>query len=77
MIRFRISTLFWVTSLACTFLFFAVRETKQNRRIQDLTEQIELLEQQKMLRPNYADMDVYIPESPDGSINISGSRVFP
>ncbi|QEG21693.1 hypothetical protein [Mariniblastus fucicola] len=77
MIRFRISTLLWVTALACTVLFFASREAKRNRKIQELTEQIELQGRKKISFPNYADIDVHVPESADGSIIISGSRIIP
>ncbi|QEG21955.1 hypothetical protein [Mariniblastus fucicola] len=77
MIRFRISTLLWVTAIACTVLFFASREATRNRKIQELTEQIELQGRDKISSPSYADIDFNVPESADGSIVISGSRIIP
>ena len=75
--KIRISTLLWITALACVVLFFSVQQAKQNRQIRKLAEQLKQLQERSVFNLNYPDLDVFIGESDNGSVNISGTRIVP
>ena len=77
MLNIRISTLLWITALVCVVLLSSVQHAKQDRQIQGLTGQLKELQKRSMFSPNYADLDVFVGESDNGSVNISGGRIIP
>ena len=69
-ISFRMSSLFWITTLACVVAYFWNQNSQLKREVQRLTEQVELHQQ---FQPNFIDIDIPITSSTDGSINLSGT----
>ena len=79
MLRFRISTLLWTMLLVSIVAFFTQRDIRQQREIERLCSELQAEQQRRGINfgSNYEDIDVYVPETPTGSINISGTMVMP